>query len=80
MPDDLSDVTALQARILQEAARHVAPGGMLAYMTCSLLRRENQDQIAKFLKDSPDFTLIDEELFTPLTASDGFYLGQLRRR
>lgn len=80
MPDDISDLTALQARILQEAARHVAPGGMLAYMTCSLLRCENQDQIAKFLKDSPDFTLIDEELFTPLTASDGFYLGQLRRR
>ena len=80
MPDDLAHLTALQARILEEAAAHVVPGGTLAYMTCSLLRCENQDQIARFLRTSPDFETIDERVFTPLTASDGFYLCQLRRR
>lgn len=80
MPDDLTHLTALQARILQEAAGHVTPGGTLAYMTCSLLRRENQDQIARFLQTNPDFETADERVFTPLTASDGFYLCQLRRR
>ena len=58
----------------------VPPGGALAYMTCSLLRAENQLQTASFLQRMPGFTPMTERLFTPLDASDGFYLCLMQRR
>jgi 16S rRNA (cytosine967-C5)-methyltransferase len=52
---DLEEIKAIQTPILHNAARLVAPNGRLIYATCSLLREENQDQIAAFLVEHPDF-------------------------
>ena len=49
-PEQLAELTALQARILAGAARLVKPGGALVYVTCSLLPQENDEQIAAFLR------------------------------
>jgi 16S rRNA (cytosine967-C5)-methyltransferase len=35
--------------------RFVKHGGRLAYITCSVLREENEDQVAAFLAAYPDF-------------------------
>ena len=35
----------------------VKPGGRLAYVTCSVLREENEAQAERFLAETPDFTL-----------------------
>ncbi len=50
-----------QARaILTQAARLVRPGGRLLYVTCSVLREENEDVIADFLAEhGGDYTPID---------------------
>jgi 16S rRNA (cytosine967-C5)-methyltransferase len=49
-----------QARaILAQASRLVRPGGRLLYVTCSLLREENEDVIADFLAEHGDYTPID---------------------
>ena len=77
---DLARLVTLQARILDRTAAMVGPGGALAYMTCSLLRAENQSQTEAFLQRNPDFEPVEQRLFTPLDASDGFYLCHLRRR
>lgn len=77
MPADLEVLAETQAGILTRAARHVRPGGTLAYMTCSLLARENEGQIARFLRTHPDFTLKQATTLTPLTASDGFFWALL---
>lgn len=45
-----------QKAILDQAASIVKPGGRLAYITCSLLAEENEDQLATFLKTHADFT------------------------
>lgn len=45
----LNGYLAAQAGILRRAARLVKPGGRLAYITCSVLAAENQEQIAAFL-------------------------------
>jgi 16S rRNA (cytosine967-C5)-methyltransferase len=68
----------LQARILDEALSHVTPGGRLAYITCSLLARENGDQVRAFVDRSP-VTLETEHRFTPLEGGDGFYFALVRR-
>jgi len=78
-PVGLDRLTGLQARILDEAAGFVAPGGHLAYMTCSLFDEENAAQIAAFGERS-GFGVVEERRFTPLDASDGFYLALMRRR
>ncbi|MDH5487237.1 MAG: SAM-dependent methyltransferase [Gammaproteobacteria bacterium] len=55
---DLDDLTATQQRILTAAAGLVKPGGRLVYATCSLLKKENQDIVGKFLADQPEFHVI----------------------
>lgn len=77
-PNDLAQLLQVQARILRQAAGLVAAEGHLAYMTCSVLRAENGDQIRSFLAQG-GFALIEEHRFTPLNASDGFYLALMRR-
>ncbi len=48
-----------QEQVLREGAAHVAPGGRLVYVTCSLLRRENEERIGAFLGAHPAFALCD---------------------
>ncbi|MGH6969131.1 MAG: RsmB/NOP family class I SAM-dependent RNA methyltransferase [Stellaceae bacterium] len=57
-PEDLAELTALQAEILDSAARLVKPGGRLIYATCSLLKEEDEQQIEKFLTAHTDFALL----------------------
>ena len=65
--------------ILDRAALMLRTGGVLAYATCSLLERENGDQIRAFLARHPGWTLGSELRLTPLQGGDGFYLAILRR-
>jgi 16S rRNA (cytosine967-C5)-methyltransferase len=44
-----------QKETLQQASQFVKPGGRLVYVTCSVLRAENEDQIDAFLADHADF-------------------------
>ncbi|MGE0501634.1 MAG: RsmB/NOP family class I SAM-dependent RNA methyltransferase [Rhizobiaceae bacterium] len=47
---------AEQSKILDHASRFVKPGGRLAYVTCSVFREENQDQVDVFLARDGGFT------------------------
>jgi 16S rRNA (cytosine967-C5)-methyltransferase len=56
--EDVAELPALQADILDSAQRLVKPGGRLIYATCSLLMEEDEDQVAAFLDTHADFTLL----------------------
>ena len=51
--DDITALVAAQARLLDAVWPLLAPGGMLLYATCSILRQENEEQIAGFLQRHP---------------------------
>ena len=51
----INELCDLQQNILQSASRLVRTGGKIFYITCSLLKDENQNQIDKFLQNNPDF-------------------------
>lgn len=55
---DVGELVDLQRRILDSAARLVRPGGRLVYVTCSLLRAENEDQVEGFLAANPAFAAV----------------------
>jgi 16S rRNA (cytosine967-C5)-methyltransferase len=57
-PEDLNELVALQADILDSAQRLVKPGGRLIYVTCSLLAEENESQVAHFLASHAGFSLL----------------------
>lgn len=78
-PEDLDRLTKLQARIMNEAAAFVAPGGCLAYMTCSFLRPENGTSVDDFVSKNSVFSEISRKLWTPVSASDGFFCSLLKR-
>ena len=50
---------AEQDTALDAAARFVRPGGTLAYITCSLIGRENAGRVAAFLERHRDFSAGD---------------------
>ena len=70
-PAGLDELVALQREILAESATYVAPGGRLVYITCSIIGRENEHQIAEFLDTHSEFA-IDE------TAKFGNQSGVIR--
>ena len=54
---DLTELVARQAAILDQAAPLVRSGGKLIYATCSLLIEENEAQVMQFLDRSPEFVV-----------------------
>ena len=92
-PDTMKELPKLQLQILQNQARYVRPGGVLLYSTCTLVRRENEGVVEKFLKANPDFSLeplklpaeFGEHTTGMLTLvpgehdTDGFFIAKLRR-
>lgn len=74
---DLARLTGLQDQILSEAARHVRPGGRLAYMTCSLLACENEDRLGPLTASG--FRLDLTRRYLPSGGSDGFFAAVLTR-
>ncbi|MGB9791368.1 MAG: RsmB/NOP family class I SAM-dependent RNA methyltransferase [Thermacetogeniaceae bacterium] len=52
-------MASLQRHILNQAARLTRPGGYLLYATCTFSPEENEEVIAAFIEDHPDFSLAE---------------------
>lgn len=61
-PGALEQRVKEQDAALAAAQIYVKPGGRLAYLTCSLLRQENEDRIGAFLDTHADFEPIPAEV------------------
>jgi 16S rRNA (cytosine967-C5)-methyltransferase len=81
-PRHLRRFAALQAALLDGVAPVVKPGGLLAYLTCSLEPEENEEQVNAFLDRHPEYERDGEDrlVFPPDLDSDGGYASRLRRR
>lgn len=90
-PARLTQLTELQARLLDLAAPLVAPGGALVYAVCSLLDAEGADQVAGFLTRNEGFRAEPEpfaagrprgagRILSPRhDGTDGFFVARLVR-
>ena len=78
-PERLEALMRTQDAILDEAAALAAPGGAVAYATCSLLEAENGERVAAFLDGRAGWAEERPLRLTPLDGGDGFGLTILRR-
>ncbi|WP_332702607.1 RsmB/NOP family class I SAM-dependent RNA methyltransferase [Devosia sp.] len=60
-PELLAQRVGEQAAILAEGQLYLKPGGVLVYITCSILPEENDDQVAAFLAANPGFASVASE-------------------
>jgi 16S rRNA (cytosine967-C5)-methyltransferase len=92
---DSLNLQKIQLAILAAVAPTLKKGGIMTYSTCTILQQENQDVIAKFLADHPEFELqttpTEQDLKADRTdktlsiypddyLSDGFFIACLRKK
>lgn len=76
-PDRLEELCHLQQDILAQAGTLVGPGGWLIYATCSVLRRENEDQVEAFLAANRGWEATLQRRFDVSPDGDGFFTAHL---
>lgn len=70
-----------QQQVLEGAAPHVAPDGVLAYATCSILPDENDRAVSRFLQTHPDWQVDATRHWLPeMGGGDGFFLAMMVRK
>ena len=93
-PEPLAGLPAVQSAILENVCSYVKPGGVLLYSTCTLLERENEAVVSRFVGAHDEFSLEKFELPCPngaaegghitlwphIHGTDGFFIAKLRRR
>ena len=78
-PEQMRQLAALQREILAVVAEYVKPGGRLVYSTCTVNRRENEDNAAWFADTHPEFEKKSEQQILPSNRQDGFYIAVFDR-
>ncbi|MFC5338110.1 RsmB/NOP family class I SAM-dependent RNA methyltransferase [Leucobacter denitrificans] len=70
-PSDLPELTALQGELLDAAVAHLAPGGVLAYVTCSPHLAETRVMVDRLLKREPGLRELDAKSAVRTAARNG---------
>ncbi len=94
-PKSIGKMAEIQWQMIGSCAEKVAAGGVLIYSTCSITVEENEMIIERFLKERPDFRLIDIEpkiglpglrglsqcqrLYPHIHQCNGFFIAKLRK-
>ena len=76
-PKLIEELIILQSNLLQQAKNLLKDNGKLIYITCSLLRTENQSIIENFILNNPRFSIARQKNYYPSEIGDGFYCAEL---
>lgn len=71
---------ARQKKILESAAKLVAPGGMLVYSTCTFSEEEDERNAEWFVKEFPQFELLSQRKIYPHREKGEGHFAALFRR
>jgi len=73
----LAGLIQVQREIFGQALAYVRPGGKIVYATCSLFKRENEEQVEFFLKSFPiELSAPPLSIYPEPNGPDGFFGAQ----
>lgn len=79
--EDMETLPIKQYDILVASSKYLKRGGILVYSTCTILNRENEDVIKRFLRVNKDFEKIETKKLLPDTdGTDGFFICKMKRK
>ena len=78
-PESLQELTQLQSQILDTVCQYVRDGGILSYSTCTINKDENENQVDEFLKNHPDFKILEMQQLFPDREHDGFFICVMKK-
>ncbi len=79
-PESLNEILTRQTVILEEAKDLLKKNGYIHYITCSLLKIENEEVIKKFLIDNKYFRLVNKKNVPIDNYGDGFFCAVLQKK
>ena len=81
-PEDVKNITEIQKKILDNCSKYLKKNGVMVYSTCSILEKENQDIVDKFLKENNEYYIRPEETrnILPNEEKDGFFICKIYRK
>jgi len=74
---DIDEINEVQKKILDNAAKYLKSNGMLVYSTCTILEKENEENIKWFLERNKNFEICTDEEKIPLKWRNGLRDGML---
>ena len=90
-PEHVKSCAGRQLAILESAQKALMPGGVLVYSTCTFSEEENEGVIEAFLKNHPDFELVDSGIsggrpalakarrIYPMDGGEGHFAAKLKK-
>lgn len=79
--EDFDELTRTQEKILDACSEYLKHGGRMVYSTCTVFKRENEEQVERFLLTHSDFKLVEQiKLFPNVNDTDGFFIAVLERK
>ena len=93
--EGLNELYSLQKKIINNVSKYVKKGGYLCYSTCTVNKKENEEQIERFLSKNDfeysDLSFVPENmkerinngslsLMQGIDDSDGFFISVLKKR
>ena len=79
-PSAMDEIIPIQKKLLENAYQLCKMGGNIVYSTCTINKKENEKQVATFVKDHPDMRVVEEKTILPFDMhSDGFYMCLLKK-
>ncbi len=79
-PESFNEILIWQKKILNEVKDLVKKNGILFYITCSLLKIENEEVIQNFLMQNKHFSLLKKKNVTIDNHGDGFFCAVLQKK
>ena len=80
-PEMQEQLAELQREILSVVCGYVKAGGRLLYSTCTIHKKENEENAKWFLESHQDFELLREQQRLPgVYRGDGFYMALFQRK
>ena len=77
---DLDGILSLQKELIDVAVKLVKPNGTLVYSTCTLNKKENENQVEYLLNKYQNFKVLEQRVIFPDEYdSDGFFICKLVR-